>query len=214
MIEGILGKKVGMMQRYAEDGTVSAVTVIQAGPCHVMQVKTVEKDGYAAAQLGFEDKKRKVATKPEMGHARKAKVEPKRFIREVRYSGEELAAGAELTVAVLEGAKEVDVTGVTKGKGFQGVMKRHGFHGRPASHGASKDHRAPGSIGSSTTPGRTVKGRRMAGHMGVAKCTSRNLKLLEVDKENNLLVVRGAVPGPTGGFVVVRRCLAERQAKK
>ena len=211
MIEGILGKKLGMTQRFREDGSVVAVTVIQAGPCHVMQVKTVEKDGYEAVQLGFEDRKRKNATKPEMGHARKARVEPKRFVREVGVKeATDLALGATLGVDVLDGVGAVDVTGVSKGKGFQGSVKRHGFRGHPASHGSSKDHRRVGSIGPSATPSRVFKGMRMPGRMGAERVTVRNLKVVEMDKDRNLLMVLGAVPGPTGGYVMVRRVSAER----
>ena len=214
MIEGILGRKVGMTQRYAEDGSLFSVTVIQAGPCHVMQVKTTEKDGYEAVQLGFDDKKRKSAKKPEAGHARKAKVEPKRFVREVGFRDEpELTLGQEVTLDVLEGCPEVDVIGVSKGKGFQGVMKRHGFHGHPASHGSSKDHRRPGSIGASATPSRVLRGTRLPGRMGGERVTVRNLRVLTVDKDRGLLLVRGAVPGPPGGYVIIRRSLAERRAK-
>ena len=213
MIEGILGRKVGMTQRYAEDGSVVAATVIQAGPCHVMQIKTVEVDGYQVVQLGFDDRKRKSATKPEAGHARKAGVEPKRFVREMNFRDEPgLGLGQEVTVAILTDCPEVDVTGTSKGKGFQGVMKRYNFRGHPASHGSSKDHRRPGSIGSSATPSRVLRGTRMPGRMGGERVTARNLKVLEVDGERGLLLVRGAVPGPPGGYVVVRRALSERRA--
>lgn len=206
MIQGILGKKIGMTQRYTEDGVLAPVTVIQAGPCHVMQIKTAERDGYDALQLGFEDRKRKNARKPEVGHARKAKAEPKRFVREVGCSGDEaVELGATVTLDALSDAESVDVTGVSKGKGFQGVVKRHGFRGHPASHGSSKDHRRPGSIGASATPSRVFKGARMPGRMGARRCTVRNLKVVELDKERSLLLVLGAVPGPNGGYVVVKR---------
>ena len=205
MIQGILGKKIGMTQRYTEDGALAPVTVIQAGPCHVMQVKTAERDGYDALQLGFEDRKRKNARKPEIGHARKAKAEPKRFTREVAYSDEEFLLGATVTLDALGDAKAVDVTGESKGKGFQGVVKRYGFRGHPATHGSSKDHRRPGSIGASATPSRVFKGARMPGQMGARRCTVRNLKVVEVDKDRSLLMVLGAVPGPNGGYVVVKR---------
>ena len=215
MIEGILGKKVGMTQRITEDGAVQPVTVIQAGPCHVMALRTQERDGYQAAQLGFEDKKRKNSKKPEVGHARKAKVEPKRFVREVRVLGEEdLELGATVAVGLLEGVEKVDIRGVSKGKGFQGVVKRYGFRGHPASHGSSKDHRRPGSIGASATPSRVFRGQRMPGRMGRRNCTVRNLKVVAIDTERNLLMVRGAVPGPNGGYVVIRRAIAQRQANQ
>lgn len=206
MIQGILGKKIGMTQRYTGDGVLAPVTVIQAGPCHVMQIRTEQTDGYAALQLGYDDRKRKSARKPEVGHARKAKVEPKRFIREVAFEGEEdLALGSTVTLNALDGVESVDVTGVSKGRGFQGVVKRHGFRGRPASHGSSKDHRRPGSIAASATPSRVFKGKRMPGQMGNKRCTVRNLKVVELDPERNLLMVLGAVPGPNGGYVVVKR---------
>lgn len=206
MIQGILGKKIGMTQRYNEDGIIAPVTVIQAGPCHVMQIKTTENDGYDALQLGFDDRKRKSARKPEIGHARKAKVEPKRFIREVAFEGEDgLELGAVVTLDALDGAETVDVTGVSKGRGFQGVVKRYGFRGHPASHGSSKDHRRVGSIGPSATPSRVLKGKHMPGQMGNKRCTVRNLKVVEVDTDRNLLLVRGAVPGPNGGYVLVKR---------
>jgi len=211
MIEGILGKKIGMMQRYDENGAVFPVTVIEAGPCHVMQVRQPDRDGYEAAQLGFEDKRRKSAKKPESGHARKAKTEPKRFVREVRIKDEpKLEPGATIRLEVLEGAEKVDVIGSTKGKGFQGVVKRHNFHGHPASHGSSKDHRRTGSIGASATPSRVLRGMGMPGRMGGKRCTVRNLRVLERDPERNLLLVRGAVPGPNGGYVLVRRAIAYR----
>ena len=152
MIAGLLGKKLGMTQVFQENGTLVPVTVIQAGPCIVMQVKTKETDGYNAVQLGFEDRKRKNATKPDCGHARKAETEPKRFIREIRGDEADVALGATVSVDIFAEVRSVDVVGVTKGKGFQGVIKRHNFRGQGASHGASKIHRAPGSIGSVVVP--------------------------------------------------------------
>ena len=205
MISGLLGKKLGMTQVFEEDGALVPVTVIQAGPCHVMQVKTQEADGYSAVQLGFEDRRRKNATKPASGHARKARTEPKRFIREIRTdAGEALALGQTVTVEILKDSQSVDVTGTSKGKGFQGVMRRHGFHGHPASHGASKVHRAPGSIGQAAYPARVFKGVGMPGHMGNARCTVQNLKVVNVDVEKNLLLVEGAVPGHNGSYLIVR----------
>lgn len=206
MIEAILGKKLGMTQRFDASGDAVAVTVIQAGPCHIMQVRTVERDGYEALQLGFDDRKRKSAKKPETGHARKAKVEPKHFVREVAIGDEtDLELGGTVTVGVLEGAEKVDVIATSKGKGFQGVVKRHGFRGHPDSHGSSKDHRRPGSIGASATPSRVMKGMRMPGHMGHERVTVRDLRVVELDPERNLVMVRGGVPGPVGGYVIVRR---------
>lgn len=214
MIGGLLGKKIGMTQVFREDGAIVPVTVIQAGPCRVMQVKTVQTDGYAAVQLGLDDRRRKNATKAESGHARKAKTEPKRFMREVAYDGaENLELGQVLTAELFKEVRRVDVWGITKGRGFQGGMKRHGFGGHPASHGASKDHRAPGSIGSNTDPARVWPGTRMAGHMGNSRRTSSNLEVVQVDSEKNLVFVKGAVPGPNGGYVVIET-RPERKGKK
>jgi len=205
MIRGLLGKKLGMTQLYTDDGTRVPVTVIQAGPCHVMQIKTMERDGYNAVQLGFDDRRRKNATKPESGHARAANTEPKRFIREVGSEGNEgLEIGQTVDLGVLKEVKKVDVIGRSKGKGFQGVMKRHGFHGHPASHGASKVHRAPGSIGGASDPARVFKGTRMPGQMGNVRKTVQNLEVVRTDQEKNLLLVRGAVPGPNGAYLIVR----------
>lgn len=211
MISGLLGKKLGMTQIFEEDGTLVPVTVIQAGPCQVMQIKTREIDGYDAVQLGFEDRKRKNATKPASGHARKAKTEPKRLLREVRTEGkEDMELGQTVTVEIFEKTDRVDVTGTSKGKGFQGVMKRHGFHGQRASHGASKVHRAPGSIGQAADPSRVFKGVSMPGHMGNVRRTVQNLKIVEVDPEKSLLLVKGAVPGHNGSYVIVRSRLPKK----
>ncbi len=205
MVAGLLGKKLGMTQLFTDDGTLLPVTVILAGPCPVMQVKSKSTDGYDAVQLGFDDRRRKSATKPESGHARAAKTEPKRFIREVAPVGaEKIELGQVFTVNIFKDGERVDVIGTTKGKGFQGGMKRYGFHGHPASHGASKDHRAPGSIGSNTDPGHVRRGTRMAGHMGDARHTTTNLKVVKVDAEKNLMLLKGAVPGAVGSYVVVR----------
>lgn len=214
MIGGLLGKKLGMTQIFEEDGTMVPVTVIQAGPCQVMQVKARQTDGYDAVQFGLEDRRRKSATKPESGHARAAKTEPKRFIREVRLgSGEKVELGQTVTLDVFKDVKAVDVIGTTKGKGFQGGVKRYGFHGHPDSHGASKDHRAPGSIGSNTDPGHTRRGTRMAGHMGNARFTAANLKVVRLDAERNLMLVKGAVPGPIGGYLILRSRLPRKGVK-
>jgi large subunit ribosomal protein L3 len=205
MIGGLLGKKIGMTQVFRENGDLVPVTVILAGPCQVMQIKSEKIDGYVAVQLGMDDRRRKNATKPESGHARKAKTEPKRFIREVPFDGADaLELGQVLTVDLLKDVARVDVTGISKGKGFQGTMKRHGFHGHKASHGASKDHRAPGSIGSNTDPARVWPGMRMSGHMGAARRTVTNLEVVQIDSQKNLLLVEGAIPGPNGGYVIVR----------
>ena len=205
MIAGLLGRKLGMTQIYDEAGSLLPVTVIQAGPCKVMQVKTQENDGYCAVQLGMDDRRRKNATKPESGHARAAKVEPQRFIREVATDGgDKLELGQTLTVDLFKEVRRVDVIGTNKGKGFQGGLKRYGFSGHPASHGASKDHRAPGSIGANTDPGHVWKGTRMAGHMGNARHTVKNLQVVKIDSEKNLLMLKGAVPGAVGSYVIVR----------
>ncbi|HUU42156.1 MAG TPA: 50S ribosomal protein L3 [Planctomycetota bacterium] len=206
MLDVLLGKKLGMTQVYDDAGVLYPVTVIQLGPCTVMQVKTDATDGYSALQLGFEDKPRRRATKPERGRAEKIEAEPKRFVREVRLASasEKNQAGQVLTAAEFEGAKVVDVQGVTKGKGFTGVVKRYGFRGAPASHGASKVHRRPGSIGGNQRLTKVVKGKRMPGRDGADRRTVKNLSVVRIDPEKNLLLVAGGVPGPVGGFLAVR----------
>jgi large subunit ribosomal protein L3 len=212
-----------MTQVFNETGEVSPVTVIQAGPCHVLQVRTQQKDGYQAVQLGFLDKPRRLASRSVRGHVAKldskrqkrraasgveaipkADCEPKRFVREFRGAAE-LQVGQELKVDVFSQVAAVDVIGTSKGRGTAGVMKRHNFHGQRASHGVKKVHRHAGSIGCNTDPHHVFKGRRMAGHYGAARCTARNLKVVRVDVENNLLLVCGAVPGPNGGYLVIRQ---------
>lgn len=209
MITGLLGKKVGMTQLLNDDGTVVPVTVIQAGPCVVVQRKTKQKDGYDAVQLGFvEFVKPKRVTKPMTGHFKKSNVAPARFVREVGVQGEDGAnPGDKVMVNIFNRDELVDVVGTSKGRGFAGFVKRHHFRGGRATHG-SMFHRAPGSIGSSAYPSRVLKGMRMAGHLGNARVTAQNLRVARVDQENNLLFVRGAVPGPPGGYVVVEK--AER----
>jgi len=203
---GLLGRKVGMTQIYQENGTVVPVTVLECGPCTVLQVRTAERDGYHALQLGFHDKKRKNATQAARGHARKVNTEPKRFVREVRQDGPiEVSEGQTLTVELFAPVAAVDVTGTSKGRGYAGVMKRHGFRGLRASHGVKRMHRHPGSSGPSADPARTQKGIRKPGHMGHAKVTVRNLKVVQVDSANNLLLIRGAVPGPNGGYITIRQ---------
>lgn len=203
---GLLGRKIGMTQIFLEDGAVVPVTVLECGPCTVLQVRTEETDGYHAVQLGFDDKKRKSAIQAERGHAKKAETEPKRYIREIRQKeASDLAAGATLTVEVFNDIKRVDVTGTSKGRGFAGVMKRHGFKGLRASHGVQRMHRHPGSSGPSATPGRTRKGIQKPGQYGNAKVTTRNLEVVRIDPTNNLLLLRGAVPGPNGGYLTVRQ---------
>lgn len=222
MTKGILGRKVGTTQIFQDDGTVIPVTVLEVGPCHVLQVKTVERDGYEAVQLGYLDKPRRLAARAERGQVAaisskrskrlsasgvesvaKPGCEPKRFVRELRGAAE-VEVGAEVTAANLEGIKAVDVTGTNKGRGFAGVMKRHNFSGQRATHGVKKCHRHAGGTSMATYPGRTFKGQKMSGRYGGKKMTVRNLKIAKIDAENNLLLVRGAVPGPNGGFVVVR----------
>jgi large subunit ribosomal protein L3 len=223
MAVGLLGRKVGMTQIFDPTGKVIPVTVIQAGPCHVLQVKTAERDGYEAVQLGYLNKPRRLASRAARGHVArldskrqrlrasagvqpiaKAACEPKRFVREFRTSGDGLQVGQELKVDLFAEVKAVDITGTTKGRGTQGVMRRHGFRGQRASHGVKKVHRHPGSIGMNTDPHHVFKGHRMAGQMGSVRRTARNLAVARVDVENNLLLVRGAVPGPNRSYVVVR----------
>ena len=211
MIPALIGTKIGMTQIPGEQGSVHPVTVLKAGPCLVLQVKSTDRDGYDAVQLGFEEIKPNRSTKPMIGHAAKAGTGPKRVVREVRLSEPaDVACGDVLTVASFaDGAvAHVDVTGTTKGKGFAGVMKRHGFGGKEASHGVERKHRSAGSIGGSATggTGRSVKkGKHMAGHLGHVRCTVKGLGLLAVDSESDLLLVRGSVPGPNGAVVLVRR---------
>ncbi len=221
MSPSILGRKVGMTQIYLEDGRAVPVTVIQAGPCHVLQVRSTERDGYQAVQIGFGDKPRRLARRSERGHVAKldskrskarsasgietlpkADCEPQQFVREFRGQSD-LQVGATITVDQFADVKRVDVVGTSKGRGFSGVMKRHNFAGQRATHGVKKVHRHAGGTGCSASPSRVFKGTRMAGQYGNAKTTSRNLELVRVDAENNLLLVRGAVPGPNGGFVTI-----------
>lgn len=203
---GLLGRKIGMTQIFLEDGAVVPVTVLECGPCTVLQVRTPEVDGYHAVQLGFDDKKRKSATQAARGHAKKANAEPKRYIREIRQeAASELTTGATLTVEVFNDVKRVDVTGTSKGRGYSGVMKRHGFRGLRATHGVQRMHRHPGSSGPSADPSRTRKGIRKPGQYGNVRCTTRNLEVVRIDPTNNLLLLRGAVPGPNGGYLTVRQ---------
>ena len=210
MLTALLGKKIGMTQVYDDQGRLQPVTVVQAGPCDVLQIKTVEADGYNAVQIGFEDCKARRATKPQIGHAGKAGAEPKKFVREVRLdqAPDGIKPGQKVTVDAFEQVKFVDVIGTTKGKGFAGVMKRYNFGGQPASHGTERRHRSPGSIAAHATnrgfSGKLKRGKRMPGHMGSVRCTTRNHKLVGIDKENNLLLIKGAVPGANDGYVVVR----------
>ena len=214
MVTGLIGKKVGMTQVFAADGTVSPATVLKAGPCVVAQVKTVEADGYAAVQLGFVDARATKENKPTAGHFKKAGVAATRVRREVKVNagGDPLKAGDQVSVGIFTDGERVDVIGTSRGKGFQGVVKRHHFAGGRATHG-SMFHRAPGSIGASSFPSRVVKGMRMAGHMGADRVTVRNLRVLKVDADNNLLLVEGAVPGGPNAVVVIRKAVAAKVVK-
>ena len=210
MTKGILGRKIGMTQVFDEDGHAVPVTVVEAGPCRVAQVKTPEKDGYTAVQLSFGTPKR--VTKPLAGHFAKANIDPARYVVELRLDElGEYTLGGEILADVFETGEVVDVVGVTKGKGFAGGMKRHNFSGLGAGHGVQKKHRSPGSIGACATPARVFKGTRMAGHMGHRRVTTLNLKVIAADPERNLLLLRGAVPGPKGGLVMVRSAVRIRQ---
>ncbi len=218
MLPALLGKKIGMTQILVERGVAEPVTVLKVGPCVVLQVKSKETAGYDAVQLGFDELKPHRSTKPMIGHAAKAGTGPKRVIREIRLTeATKVSRGDVLTVEqFMEGpVGYVDVVGITKGKGFAGVMKRHGFSGKEASHGVERKHRSAGSIGGGGAgpTGRGVrKGKRMAGQMGNIRCTVSGLKLLKVDPDNDLLVVRGSIPGPNGSVVVVRQSLKKGQA--
>jgi large subunit ribosomal protein L3 len=203
---GLLGRKVGMTQIYEPDGTAVPITVLECGPCTVLQVRSLERDGYHAVQLGFDDKKRKSATQAERGHAKKVDAEPKRYVREIRQEGPtDVNEGQTLTVELFNEIKRVDVIGTSKGRGFTGVIKRHGFKGLRATHGVKRMHRHPGSSGPSADPAHTRKGIRKPGQHGNSRITVRNLKVVRVDPTNNLLLIRGAVPGPNGGYLTIRQ---------
>lgn len=223
MAIGLLGRKVGMTQIFNEAGVVIPVTVIEAGPCYVLQVRNKERDGYEAVQLGFADKPRRLANRSERGHvakldskrsrtrtasgaalADKAGCEPQRFIREFRDAEGSFTIGQKLTIDLFSQVKSVDVTGTSKGKGTSGLMKRHNFKGQRATHGVKKVHRHSGGTSANTHPGRVMRGKKMVGRMGNERSTMRNIKVVRVDAEKNLILVRGAVPGPVGGFVVIK----------
>lgn len=207
----LLGKKIGMTQVYDEAGKMLPVTVIQAGPCPILQVKNNESDGYSAIQIGFDDVKKSRQIQSSVGHAKKANTSPKKFVREVRLSDDAAASeykiGDVITVSAFSETKSVDVIGTSKGKGFAGVMKRHNFGGMPGSHGTERKHRSAGSQASHGTDrghgGNIKKGKKMPGHMGVERVTVKNHSLVSIDQDNNLLVVKGPVPGPAGGYVIV-----------
>ncbi len=209
---GILGKKLGMSRMFDENGVVIPVTLIEAGPCPVVQVKTMDRDGYVAMQLAFDTTEKGKPNKPMQGHLAAAKIARPRFMREVRVDdGNVPEVGSVVNVEIFAAGEIVDVTGVSKGRGFAGPMKRHHSKRGPETHG-SMYHRRTGSIGSSAWPSRVVKGKSMGGHLGAVRSTIQNIEVIRTDKENNLLIVRGAVPGPNNGYVMIRK--AVRQAKK
>ena len=216
MVTGIIGKKVGMTQVFGQDGTATPGTVIKAGPCVVVQAKSKATDGYEAVQIGLVEERPARVRKPLAGHYKKAGVPPTRIRREVTQAAgsEAMKAGDQVLVTGLfANGDRVDVIGISRGKGFQGVMKRHNFRGGAATNG-SMFHRAPGSIGASSFPSRVVKGMRAAGRMGGDRVTTRNLKVVQVDAENNLLVLKGAVPGSPGGYLIVRKAIARKPDPK
>jgi large subunit ribosomal protein L3 len=215
MTPALLGKKVGMTRIYDEKGAIVPVTVVQAGPCNVTQVKTVESDGYNAVQLGFGDAKAKFSTFPLIGHTAKAGVGPRRHFREIKLKdATDKTLGDVVDASIFEGVQYVDVIGTSKGKGTAGVMKRHHFGGQPASHGTERKHRSPGSLASRATwrgqSGKPKKGVRMAGHMGVDQVTTRNHPLVRIDAANNILLIKGALPGPNGGLLFVRKSVTAK----
>jgi len=204
MLKGLIGKKIGMTQIIDENGAAVPVTLIEAGPCYVTQVRLPEKEGYAAVQLGFDEAKPKRLTSGQLGHLKKNELPPLRFLREFRVKDAGLKAGDKVTVETFGIGERVDVIGTSKGKGFAGAVKRYHFAGGPKTHGASDRLRAPGSNSSTTTPGRVYKGSRRPGHMGHERVTAQGLKVVLVDAERNLLGVNGAVPGPKGGLVMIQ----------
>jgi len=204
-MKGLLGEKLGMTQVWDENNRVVPVTVVKAGPCVVTQVKNPEQDGYSSVQIAFGAIDPRKVNKPASGHFAKAGVTPRRHLVELRTDdASDYSVGQELAVDTFEAGQTIDVVGTTKGKGYAGVMKRHGFHGVSSSHGAHKNHRKPGSIGGCATPGRVFKGMRMAGRMGSNKQTTQNLTIHAVDAENGIILIKGAIPGPKGGLVLVR----------
>jgi large subunit ribosomal protein L3 len=215
MVTGIIGRKVGMTQVFDADGTVVPATVIKAGPCVVVQAKTAQTDGYEAVQLGLVDETPAKGNKATVGHFKKAGAPPTRVRREVKIKagGDALKPGDQVLVSIFNAGDRVDVIGTSRGRGFQGVVKRHHFAGGAATHG-SMFHRAPGSIGASSFPSRVVKGMRAAGRMGADRVTTRNIKVVGIDADNHLLVVRGAVPGAPGGIVIVRQAVAKKPEPK
>lgn len=212
-MKGLLGKKVGMTQVFNEEGNVIPVTLIEAGPCYVVQKKTKENDGYNAVQLGFEEVSERKLSKPELGHLQKAGVPPLRHLAEFRGQNDDLEVGQKVDAAIFQVGELVDVVGTGKGKGFAGVVKRHHFGGGIKTHGQSDRHRAPGSIGAGTTPGRVFKGMRMAGRMGGEGVTVSNLEVVIVDSDRNLIAIKGSVPGAKNGLVLVKQARKARPQK-
>jgi large subunit ribosomal protein L3 len=200
-VNGMLGRKLGMLQVFDEKGVVRGVTAIEAGPCVVTQVRTTETDGYEAVQVGFGRARR--LTKPERGHLKGS--EQVRYLREFKAAGDMPSVGDRVTVELFQPGDRIDVTATSKGRGFQGGVRRHGFHGGPKTHGQSDRHRAPGSIGAGTTPGKVLKGTKMAGHMGARRTTVRNLEIVQIHPERNILLVAGSVPGAPDGLVRIKR---------
>jgi large subunit ribosomal protein L3 len=214
-MKGLLGKKLGMTQIFDEKGEVTPVTIIEAGPCYITQMKTHERDGYSAVQIGFEEVDQDRANKPSLGHLAKNDLPPLRYLREFRVADhEDLAEGQKIDAGLFETGDRVDVSGISKGRGFAGAMKRHGFGGGPKTHGQSDRWRAPGAISSGSTPGRVFKGKRMPGRMGGNQVTAQNLEVLLVDPERNLLAVKGAVPGARGGILIIREARKTSLSKK
>lgn len=215
MIKGIIGKKVGMTQVFDENGNVIPVTVIQAGPCYVTQVRTAERDGYVAVQLGYGETKPKRLTKGQLGHLQRNSLPALRYLREFRIKNgdgvDELEEGQEIKCDVFEKGERVDVIGTSKGRGYAGTIKRHNFNRQPKTHGQSDRERAPGSAGATSTPGRTWKGQRMAGRMGNDRVTAQNLEVVVVDPERNLIAVRGSVPGANDGLVMIKPARVRRR---
>ena len=206
VIQGILGRKLGMTRLFDASGEVTATTIVEAGPCFVTQIKTLDRDGYDAVQLGFEQVRQNKLNSPERGHLKASKAPNVRVLREVPVDDlDGIELGDEVKVEMLRQGERVDVVGTSKGKGFAGVMKRHNFRGGPKTHGQSDRWRAPGSIGSGTTPGRVMKGMRMAGHMGDERVTVQNLEIVRIDAERNLIAIRGAIPGPRGGLIMIKK---------
>lgn len=208
-MKSLIGRKVGMNQMFLEDGTVIPVTLLKMGPCVVMEKKTKDQYNYSALKLGFEEQKESRINKPEAGQFKKAGITPAKYVKEIRFSNEKdietYNAGDTLDVSIFEEGKKVAVTGTSKGRGFAGVVKRYGFHGGPASHGAHEVHRVPGSVGAGTWPGRVLPGKKLPGHLGNKRVTVKNLKVMKVDSENGILVVKGAVPGPIKSIVIVKQ---------